>query len=83
MGGGGFAVELTTRLRPGSRVLIEVRTGIGPIRMEADVVWTRRIPGEAGIVRHGLALADRTEVLDLPIGVLLGQWLRGLARRAG
>ncbi len=82
IGGGGFAVELATRLSPGTHVVIEVRTGIGPIRMEADVVWTRRLPGRPSIVQHGLALADRAEVLDLPVGVLLGQWLRGLARRA-
>jgi hypothetical protein len=81
IGGGGCAVELATRLSPGTHVVIEVRTGIGPIRMETEVVWTRRLPGRAGILQHGLALADCTEVLDLPVGVLLGQWLRGLAKR--
>lgn len=83
VGGGGLAVELSTRLPPGTRVAIEVRTAIGPLRMEADVLWTRRVPGGDGVTRHGLCLADRSEVLDLPVHVLLGQWLRGLARREG
>jgi hypothetical protein len=81
VGGGGFAVELPTRLPPRTRVAIEVRTGIGPFRMEAEVLWTRRVAGQPDLVRHGLCLADRSEVLDLPVGVLLGQWLRGMARR--
>jgi hypothetical protein len=51
------------------------------MRMEADVLWTRRVAGGTGLIRHGLCLADRSEVLDLPIGVLLGQWLQGRARR--
>jgi hypothetical protein len=78
--GGGVAIELPTRLPPGTRVAIEVRTGIGPVRMESQVLWTRRLPGEAGLTRHGLCLADRSELLDLPIMVLLGQWLGGLSR---
>ncbi len=81
IGGGGLAVELTTRLAPGTHVMLEVRTGIGPIRMETNVVWTRRLPGKALLFQHGLSLAERAEVLDLPIGVLLGEWLRGLAKR--
>jgi hypothetical protein len=79
--GGGLAVDLPTRLRPRTRVAIEIRTGIGPLRMEADVLWTRRVPGKEDITRHGLCLAGRSEVLDLPIHVLLGQWLQGVARR--
>ncbi len=78
--GGGVAVELPTRLPPGTRVAIEVRTGIGPVRMESLILWTRRLPGSAGLTRHGLCLADRSELLDLPIMVLLGQWLGGVSR---
>ena len=78
-----FAVDLPMRLAPGTRVAVEIRTGIGPMRMEADVQWTRRVAGRDGITRHGLCLADRSEVLDLPIHVLLGQWLGGLAKREG
>jgi hypothetical protein len=81
VGGGGLAADLPTRLPPHTRVAIEVRTGIGPLRMEADVLWTRRVPGKEGVTRHGFCLAGRSEVLDLPIHVLLGQWLQGLARR--
>lgn len=83
VGGGGLAVELPTRLPPGTRVAIDIRTGIGPLRMEADVLWTRRVAGRAAVIRHGLCLADHSEVLDLPVGVLLGQWLQGLAKREG
>lgn len=83
VGGGGLAVDLPMRLAPGTHVAVEIRTGIGPMRMEADVLWTRRVAGRDGITRHGLCLADRSEVLDLPVHVLLGQWLRGLARREG
>ena len=79
--GGGLAVDLSTRLPPGTRVAIEIRTGIGPLRMEADIQWTRRVTGKDGVTRHGLCLADRSEVMDLPIHVLLGEWLQGLARR--
>jgi hypothetical protein len=79
--GGGFSVELPTRLPPGTRVAIQLRTGIGPMRMEADVVWTRRVTGRPDVVRHGLCLADRSELLDLPVGVLLGQWLKRRAQR--
>lgn len=80
---GGVAVELPTRLPPGTRVAIEIRTGIGPLRMETDVLWTRRVAGREGVIRHGLCLAGRSELLDLPIHALLGQWLRGLAKRQG
>lgn len=83
VGGGGLALDLPMRLAPGTRVAVEIRTGIGPLRMEADVLWTRRVTGRDGITRHGLCLAERSEVLDLPIHVLLGQWLHGLARREG
>jgi alkylation response protein AidB-like acyl-CoA dehydrogenase len=76
-----FAVDLPTRLPPRTRVAIEVRTGIGPLRMEADVLWTRRVAGKDGVTRHGLCLAGRSEVMDLPIHVLLGEWLKSLARR--
>jgi len=79
--GGGFSVELPTRLPPGTRVAIRLRTGIGPMRMEADVVWTRRMTGRPDLVRHGLCLPDRSELLDLPVGVLLGQWLKRRAQR--
>ena len=79
--GGGFAIELPKRLPPGTRVDIEVRTGIGPMRMKAEIVWTRRVGGSAGLVLHGLCLAERSDLLDLPIGVLLGQWLTSRARR--
>jgi len=79
--GGGLAIELPTRLSPGSRVAVEIRTGIGPLRMETDIVWTRRVPGKEGAVIHGLCLAGRSEVMDLPIHALLGQWLLGLAKR--
>lgn len=81
VGGGGLAADLPTRLARGTRVAVEIRTGIGPLRMEADVLWTRPVAGRHGITRHGLCLADRSEVLDLPIHVLLGQWLHGLAKR--
>jgi len=79
--GGGLAVDLPSRLPPRSRVIVEIRTGIGPLRMEVDVLWTRRLPGEDRRTRHGLCMAGRSEVLDLPIHALLGQWLQGLARR--
>ena len=49
--------------------------------MEAEVLWTRRVPGKEGVTRHGLCLADRSEVIDLPIHALLGEWLQRLARR--
>jgi hypothetical protein len=81
LSGGGLAVELPTRLSPGTRVAIEVRTAIGPLRMEADVLWTQRVPGGNRLARHGLCLAERSEVMDLPIYALLGQWLVGLAKR--
>ena len=81
VGSGGFALELPTRLPPGTPLAVEVRTGIGPFRMEAEVLWTRSVAGGGGIVRHGLCLADRSEVLDLPVGTLLGEWLQGVARR--
>ncbi len=81
LSGGGLAVELPTHLPAGTRVAIEVRTAIGPLRMEADVLWTQRVPGGDRLTRHGLCLADQSEVMDLPIYALLGQWLAGLARR--
>ena len=81
LSGGGLAVELPTRLPPGTRVTIEVRTAIGPLRMEADVLWTQRVPGGDRLTRHGLCLAGQSEVMDLPIYALLGQWLVGLAKR--
>ncbi len=81
VGSGGLGVELPTRFPPGTRVAVEIQTGIGPMRMEAEVVWTRRAAGRAGATLHGICLADRSEILDLPIHVLLGQWLRGLARQ--
>ena len=79
--GGGFAIELPRRLPPGTRVSIEVQTGIGPMHMEAEIVWTRRVAGSTGPILHGLCLAERSELLDLPIAVLLGQWLTSRARR--
>jgi hypothetical protein len=81
--GGGFAIKLPKRLPPGTRVSIEVRTGIGPIQMKAEIVWTRRAAGSTGPVLHGLCLADRSELLELPIAVLLGQWLTNRARNEG
>jgi hypothetical protein len=73
---GGLALELAERLPPATKVAVEIRTGIGPMRMEADVVWTRRTAGGTGAVRHGLCLANRSDLLDLPVGALLGQWLQ-------
>lgn len=73
-------MDLPTRLRPRTRVAVEIRTGIGPLRMEADLLWTRRVPGKDGITRHGLCLAGRSEVMDLPVHALLGRWLQSLAR---
>jgi hypothetical protein len=80
--GGGFAIDLPTRVRPRTSVTVEVRTGIGPMRMDAEILWTRSIPGRIGIYRHGLCLADQTEMLQLPLGVLLGQWLQHCANHA-
>ena len=79
--GGGFAIELPKRLPPGTRVDIEVRTGIGPMRVKAEIVWTQRVAGSTRLVLHGLCLAERSDLLDLPIGILLGQWLTSRARR--
>ncbi len=81
VGGGGLAVDLPTRFPPRTRVTVEIRTGIGPLRMEADVLWTKALAGEGGRIRHGLCLAGGSEVMDLPLHVLLGQWLQGLARQ--
>lgn len=81
IGGGGFAVEIPQRLARGARLAIEVRTGLGPMRLEAEVLWTRKSSRAEGLIRHGLRLAGGAEVLDLPLGVLLGEWLRGVARR--
>jgi hypothetical protein len=77
---GGLAIELSNRLPPATKVVIEIRTGIGPMRTEADVVWTKRLANRPETVRHGLCFANRSELLDLPIGVLLGQWLQRRAR---
>ena len=74
-------MELPKRMPPSTPVAVEIRTGIGPMRMEAKVLWTRRVAGLAGLVRHGLCLANRSELLDLPLSVLLGQWLQSRARR--
>ena len=79
--GGGFAIELPARLSPGTPVAVEIQTGIGPLRVEADIVWARRMPGKEGAAIHGLCLAGRSEVMDLPIHALLGQWLLGLAKQ--
>jgi hypothetical protein len=49
--------------------------------MEADVLWTQQVRGGDRLTRHGLCLADHSEVMDLPIHALLGQWLVGIARR--
>jgi hypothetical protein len=73
---GGLALELSERIPPATKVAVEIRTGIGAMRMEADVVWTRRTAGGTGVVRHGLCLANRSDLLDLPVGALLGQWLQ-------
>lgn len=81
VGGGGLAIELPIRLRPRTRLAIEIRTAIGPMRMEAEVMWTRRVAGPPPLTRHGLCLAGRSEVLDLPIHALLGEWLRTVAKR--
>ena len=83
LGGGGLALELQERLAPGSRVTVEIHTAIGPFRIEADVMWTRRLQGKEGVVRHGLCLAGQSELMDLPIHALLGRWLQGLARTRG
>ncbi len=79
--GGGLAVDLPIRLPPHTHVAIEIRTGVGPLRMEADVLWTRRVAGKDDVTRHGLCLPDRSGIMDLPIYALLGEWLQGLARR--
>ena len=79
--GGGLAVDLPIRLPPHTHVAIQIRTGVGPLRMEADVLWTRRVAGKDDVTRHGLCLPDRSGIMDLPIYALLGEWLQGLARR--
>lgn len=81
VGGGGLAVELPIRLRPRTRLAIEIRTAIGPMRMEAEVMWTQRLKGSSALTRHGLCLAGHSEVFDLPIHALLGEWLRAVAKR--
>ena len=81
VGGGGLAVELPVRFRPRTRLAIEIRTAIGPMRMEAEVMWTRQLRGPSALTRHGLCLSGRSEVLDLPIHALLGEWLRAVAKR--
>jgi len=77
VGGGGVAVDLPRRLRRGTRLAVSVRTAIGAFRLAAEVVWTRRMADRQ--VRHGLCLSGRTHVVDLPVGVLLGEWLGHLA----
>lgn len=79
--GSGLAVDLPIRLPPHTRVAIEIRTGVGPLRMEADIQWTRKVAGKDNVTRHGLCLPDRSGIMDLPIYALLGEWLQGLARR--
>jgi len=79
--GGGLAVDLPIRLPPHTRVAIEIRTGVGRLRMEADIQWTRRVAGKDDVTRHGLCLPDQSGIMDLPIYALLGEWLQGLARR--
>jgi hypothetical protein len=79
--GGGFAVELPAKLAAGKKLSIEVRTGIGPMRLEAEVLWARKVPGKVTLYRHGLRLAEGSEVLDLPVTVLLGEWLQKMARK--
>jgi hypothetical protein len=81
VGGGGLAVELPVRLQPRTRLSIEIRTAIGPLRVEAEVMWTQRVKGPSALTRHGLCLAGHSEVLDLPIHALLGEWLRAVANR--
>jgi hypothetical protein len=78
--GGGFAIELPVKLAAGKKLNIEVRTGIGPMRLEAEVLWARKVARESALYRHGLRLAEGSEVLDLPVTVLLGEWLRKMAR---
>lgn len=78
--GGGLAVKLPKRLPPGTALAVEIRTGIGPMRVEAEVVWTGRVASEPGLVQHGLRFANASELLDFPVGVLLGQWLQRRAR---
>ena len=81
--GGGFAIELPARLAAGKKLSIEVRTGIGPMRLEAEVLWTRKVPRDGTLYRHGLRLAEGSEILDLPVTVLLGEWLQKMARTEG
>ena len=79
--GGGLAVDLPVRLPPHTHVTVEIETGVGPLRMEADVLWTRRLPEKTGVTRHGLCLPDQSGIMDLPIHALLGEWLQGLAKQ--
>ncbi|MBI4536950.1 MAG: PilZ domain-containing protein [candidate division NC10 bacterium] len=81
--GGGFAIELPAKLDPGKKLKIEVRTGIGPLRLEAEVLWARKVAGRKEVFHYGFRLAEGSEVLDLPVSVLLGEWLRKLAREEG
>ncbi len=78
--GGGFAIELPAKLAAGKKLNIEVRTGIGPMRLEAEVLWARKVAKESALYRHGIRLAEGSEVLDLPVTVLLGEWLQKMAR---
>jgi hypothetical protein len=76
--GGGVALDLPTRFRPGTRIRIEARSAIGPLLAEACIRWTRRLPGGAKRFRHGLCLPD-SELFEFPLTVLLGRWLKALA----
>jgi hypothetical protein len=79
--GGGFAVELPTKLASGAALTVEVRTALGPMRLDAEVLWVRKAAGADQRYRHGLRLAEGSEVLDLPLHALLGEWLRKMAGR--
>jgi hypothetical protein len=47
---------------------------------DAEALWARKVPGHPVRYRHGLRLAEGSDLLDLPVGVLLGEWLRNMAR---
>jgi len=79
--GGGFAIDLPIRLSRNTRLALTVRTAIGPLALEATVLWGRKAAAVPGSFRHGLQLPEEREGLDLPLTVLLGEWLRQMARR--
>ena len=79
--GGGVALDLPLRLPRGTRLSLTVRTAIGPLDLEASVLWGRKAAGVPGSFRHGLQLPEEREGLDLPLTVLLGEWLRQMARQ--